>query len=220
MAKQDLLIDPPNEIEFTGPFDEVSISELILTNVTKKRIHFKIKTNQPNKYSIRPPKGTIAPDEIIIILISLLPNKYNPKEKRRHKIMVQYMDAPLHEATPLESWENACVNDITERKLKCVFHDDVDQISFSDLSLASTLHQLSFHTISFPHLEVLCGQTLETEISPCRPPQNKEHKYKHFNKSYSGSIMTPDQEQENSNFLWKFCFGLFILYLLNESLKN
>ncbi|XP_067144101.1 vesicle-associated membrane protein-associated protein B-like isoform X2 [Centruroides vittatus] len=169
MAKQDLLIDPPNEIEFT---------------------------------------------------VSLLPNKYNPKEKRRHKIMVQYMDAPLHEATPLESWENACVNDITERKLKCVFHDDVDQISFSDLSLASTLHQLSFHTISFPHLEVLCGQTLETEISPCRPPQNKEHKYKHFNKSYSGSIMTPDQEQENSNFLWKFCFGLFILYLLNESLKN
>ena len=54
-----LILDPPNELRFKGPFDDYVTVSLIIKNPTEKRIAFKIKTTAPRRYCVKPNSGVL-----------------------------------------------------------------------------------------------------------------------------------------------------------------
>ncbi|GIY97889.1 hypothetical protein CEXT_75621 [Caerostris extrusa] len=117
--EQALVLDPPNELHFKGPFTEVTTSYLKLTNLTDRNIIFKVKTTAPKTYCVRPNGGFIPPKKTKSISLMLQPFDPENDDRSRDKFMVQsmftssdaYFDSLWHD--PHEGLMNS--------KLKCVF---------------------------------------------------------------------------------------------------
>lgn len=123
MAKPDqvLVIDPPNELTFYGPFTSAVSSVMHLTNPSEDKVCFKIKTTAPKRYCVKPNSGVIDPREKVQISVSLQPFEYDPAEKNRHKFMVQSMVAPDGEINQDTLWKDSDPSHMMDSKLKCVF---------------------------------------------------------------------------------------------------
>lgn len=123
MAKQEqvLKINPPNELEFRGPFTQPVSSVMFLTNPSDRKVCFKIKTTAPKKYCVKPNSGVIDPDEKVKISVSLQPFDFVPQEKNKHKFMVQAMYAPEGEFHQDLLWKEVDSGQLVDSKLKCVF---------------------------------------------------------------------------------------------------
>nr|CAH7741310.1 unnamed protein product [Callosobruchus chinensis] len=57
--EQVLVIDPPTELKFRGPFNVSVTSYMKLTNPSEERVMFKIKTTAPKMYCVRPNSGIL-----------------------------------------------------------------------------------------------------------------------------------------------------------------
>lgn len=119
-------IEPENEIRFTGPFTNTITTTLKVTNITDRKVFFKIKTTAPRSYCVRPNNGLVEPNETGTVQVMLQPFEYNPNDKDRmkHKFMVQSRYAP-DDATTADS-DNAFKTsldgvDVFDARLKCVF---------------------------------------------------------------------------------------------------
>uniref|UniRef100_A0A0B6ZV22 MSP domain-containing protein n=1 Tax=Arion vulgaris TaxID=1028688 RepID=A0A0B6ZV22_9EUPU len=124
MASKDqaLLLDPPGELRFKGPFLDVVTADLKLTNPTDKRVCFKVKTTAPKRYCVRPNSGILEPQKSIAVAVMLQPFDYDPNEKNKHKFMVQSMYAPDIIGDSQENlWKDAPPESLMDTKLKCVF---------------------------------------------------------------------------------------------------
>jgi len=123
MAKVDqlLVLEPPGELRFRGPFTEVITADLKLFNPTDKRICFKVKTTAPKRYCVRPNSGILEPDASVTVAVMLQPFEYDPGEKNKHKFMVQSMVAPEGRIEQDQLWKDAPPESLMDTKLKCVF---------------------------------------------------------------------------------------------------
>jgi len=123
MSKRDqvLIIDPPVELTFHGPFQSAVTSSMKLRNPSDKKVCFKIKTTAPKRYCVKPNSGVVDPSSEVQIAVSLQPFEYDPAEKNKHKFMVQSMFAPNGEIDQDMLWKDADPNDMMDSKLKCVF---------------------------------------------------------------------------------------------------
>ena len=108
--EQILVIEPPIELTFTGPFTQAVSSYMKLINPSEKKVCFKIKTTAPKRYCVKPNSGVVDPNTEVQIAgncpnlwrmvsslslpVSLQPFEYDPTEKNKHKFMVQSMFAP------------------------------------------------------------------------------------------------------------------------------
>ncbi|KAM6953249.1 vesicle-associated membrane protein-associated protein A isoform 1-T1 [Aplochiton taeniatus] len=120
-AEQMLIIDPPYDLKFKGPFSEVVTSSLSLRNPLDRRVCFKVKTTAPRRYCVRPNSGLIEPGDAVSVSVMLQPFEYDPTEKNRHKFMVQSLLAPpvLHDLEAV--WRDARPEELMDSKLRCVF---------------------------------------------------------------------------------------------------
>jgi len=118
---QILIIEPPNELAFYGPFTSAVTSSMKLKNPSDRKVCFKIKTTAPKKYCVKPNSGVVDPSSEVQIAVSLQPFEYDPLEKNKHKFMVQSMFAPEGEIDQDKLWKEADQMDIMDSKLKCVF---------------------------------------------------------------------------------------------------
>ncbi|TNN78641.1 Vesicle-associated membrane protein-associated protein B [Liparis tanakae] len=57
--EQVLLLEPPHELKFRGPFSDVVTTNLKLSNPTDRNVCFKVKTTAPRRYCVRPNSGII-----------------------------------------------------------------------------------------------------------------------------------------------------------------
>jgi len=123
MSKRDqvLVIEPPNELTFTGPFTSAVSSYMKLKNPSDKKVCFKIKTTAPKKYCVKPNSGVVDPNTEVSIAVSLQPFDYDPAEKNKHKFMVQSMFAPDGEINTETLWKDVDQNELMDSKLRCVF---------------------------------------------------------------------------------------------------
>lgn len=124
MSKRDqvLVIEPPNELTFTGPFTQAVYSYMKLKNPSDKKVCFKIKTTAPKRYCVKPNSGVVDPNTEVSIAVSLQPFEFDPNEKNKHKFMVQSMFAPeIGEINQDTLWKEADQNDLMDSKLRCVF---------------------------------------------------------------------------------------------------
>jgi len=119
--EQVLIIEPPIELTFTGPFTQAVSSYMKLKNPSDRKVCFKIKTTAPKRYCVKPNSGVVDPNTEVAIAVSLQPFEYDPAEKNKHKFMVQSMFAPDGEINQDTLWREIDQNDLMDSKLRCVF---------------------------------------------------------------------------------------------------
>ncbi|KAL0966938.1 hypothetical protein UPYG_G00302480 [Umbra pygmaea] len=119
--EQILVLDPPSDLRFKGPFTDVVTTNLKLKNPSDRRVCFKVKTTAPRRYCVRPNSGIIEPGSTVTISVMLQPFDYDPNEKSKHKFMVQSIFAPPNVAEMDAMWKDAKPDDLMDSKLRCVF---------------------------------------------------------------------------------------------------
>ncbi|XP_053185929.1 VAMP (vesicle-associated membrane protein)-associated protein A, like [Scomber japonicus] len=123
MSKLDqiLILDPPSDLKFKGPFTDVVTTSLRLKNPSDRKVCFKVKTTAPRRYCVRPNSGVIDPGATVGISVMLQPFDYDPNEKSKHKFMVQTIFAPAIVSDMDSLWKDAKPDDLMDSKLRCVF---------------------------------------------------------------------------------------------------
>lgn len=136
---QVLVLDPPVDLVFKGPFNEVVTSTLVLRNPTNDSVIFKVKTTAPKQYCVRPNSGLLGPKEEATISVMLQPFEQNSAEKSKHKFMVQTMIAPKKfQLDNLDTvWREASKNVLMDSKLRCVFLDSSGNLQDPTTSASS-----------------------------------------------------------------------------------
>ncbi|KAI4895302.1 hypothetical protein NFI96_011146, partial [Prochilodus magdalenae] len=119
--EQVLILDPPSDLKFKGPFTDVVTTNLKLRNPSDRKVCFKVKTTAPRRYCVRPNSGVIEPGASVTISVMLQPFDYDPNEKSKHKFMVQTIFAPPNINDLEAMWKDAKPEDLMDSKLRCVF---------------------------------------------------------------------------------------------------
>ncbi|MGH0160706.1 UNVERIFIED_CONTAM: hypothetical protein FKN15_040016 [Acipenser sinensis] len=65
--EQILILEPPVDLKFKGPFTDVVTTNLKLKNPSDRKVCFKVKTTAPRRYCVRPNSGMIEPGSFIIV---------------------------------------------------------------------------------------------------------------------------------------------------------
>ncbi|XP_013875577.1 VAMP (vesicle-associated membrane protein)-associated protein A, like [Austrofundulus limnaeus] len=144
MSKLDqvLILDPPSDLKFKGPFTDVITSNLKLKNPSDRRVCFKVKTTAPRRYCVRPNSGVIDPGATVNISVMLQPFEYDPNEKSKHKFMVQTIFAPPNVSDMDSLWKDAKPDELMDSKLRCVFEmpSENDRVNDIDASRSTLLN--------------------------------------------------------------------------------
>ncbi|XP_065438107.1 vesicle-associated membrane protein-associated protein A isoform X1 [Chrysemys picta bellii] len=119
--EQILVLDPPTDLKFKGPFTDVVTTNLKLRNPSDRKVCFKVKTTAPRRYCVRPNSGIIDPGSSVTVSVMLQPFDYDPNEKSKHKFMVQTIFAPPSTSDMEAVWKEAKPDDLMDSKLRCVF---------------------------------------------------------------------------------------------------
>ncbi|XP_042569629.1 vesicle-associated membrane protein-associated protein A-like isoform X2 [Cyprinus carpio] len=135
--EQVLILDPPTDLRFRGPFTDVVTANLKLKNPSERKVCFKVKTTAPRRYCVRPNSGIIDPGAAVIISVMLQPFEYDPNEKSKHKFMVQTIFAPAAATDTEALWKDAKPDDLMDSKLRCVFELPSENDKVNDADSAS-----------------------------------------------------------------------------------
>lgn len=68
-----LFIEPKDRIRFHGPYNRNVIEHVIITNPTNCLVAYKVKTNSPDRYRVKPVSGMLAPGDKQKITIMMYP---------------------------------------------------------------------------------------------------------------------------------------------------
>eukprot|EP00732_Lithocolla_globosa_P006459 Lithocolla_globosa_v1_NODE_7521_length_935_cov_37.719318.p1 type:complete len:244 gc:universal NODE_7521_length_935_cov_37.719318:834-103(-) len=123
-----VVIEPSKELCFRRPFNEPRTELLKVTNLKQTRIAFKVRTNSPKQYCVRPNQGFIEPEKTKEISVVLQIMKEEPPLDFRSKDKFLFLtidpppDTGLEDLTQLfQTYEDERKNDIDQTKLRCVF---------------------------------------------------------------------------------------------------
>lgn len=141
--EQILILDPPGDLRFRGPFTDVVTSNLKLRNPSDRRVCFKVKTTAPRRYCVRPNSGLIDPGATVTISVMLQPFEYDPNEKSKHKFMVQTIFVPAGVSDLEAMWKDAKPDDLMDSKLRCVFDMPSDNEKMNELESSKAASALS-----------------------------------------------------------------------------
>ncbi|XP_075993185.1 vesicle-associated membrane protein-associated protein B-like isoform X2 [Genypterus blacodes] len=133
-TEQVLVLEPPHELKFRGPFTDVVTATLKLTNPTQRNVCFKVKTTAPRRYCVRPNSGVIDAGNSVSVSVMLQPFDYDPNEKSKHKFMVQSMLAPYDMIDMEGVWKEAKPEELMDSKLRCAFEMPLENDKTTELS--------------------------------------------------------------------------------------
>ncbi|PNJ81368.1 VAPA isoform 3 [Pongo abelii] len=147
MAKHEqiLVLDPPTDLKFKGPFTDVVTTNLKLRNPSDRKVCFKVKTTAPRRYCVRPNSGIIDPGSTVTVSVMLQPFDYDPNEKSKHKFMVQTIFAPPNTSDMEAVWKEAKPDELMDSKLRCVFEmpNENDKLGINPPGNAPTVASVS-----------------------------------------------------------------------------
>ncbi|KAJ0064128.1 hypothetical protein NL108_000983 [Boleophthalmus pectinirostris] len=130
--EQVLVLDPPEELRFRGPFTDVVTATLRLTNPSHRNVCFKVKTTAPRRYCVRPNSGVIDTGTSVNVSVMLQPFEYDPNDRSRHKFMVMSMLAPENMTDMEQVWREARPEELMDSRLRCTFEMPPDNSSEGD----------------------------------------------------------------------------------------
>ncbi|XP_028633805.1 vesicle-associated membrane protein-associated protein A isoform X2 [Grammomys surdaster] len=176
MAKHEqiLVLDPPSDLKFKGPFTDVVTTNLKLQNPSDRKVCFKVKTTAPRRYCVRPNSGIIDPGSIVTVSVMLQPFDYDPNEKSKHKFMVQTIFAPPNISDMEAVWKEAKPDELMDSKLRCVFEmpNENDKLGKTP-GIASTATSMSSisNTVATPasyHMKNDPRELKENDMEPSK----------------------------------------------------
>lgn len=140
MAKHEqiLVLDPPTDLKFKGPFTDVVTTNLKLRNPSDRKVCFKVKTTAPRRYCVRPNSGIIDPGLTVTVSVMLQPFDYDPNEKSKHKFMVQTIFAPTNTSDMDAVWKEAKPDELMDSKLRCIFEMPTENDKLVDMEAPKT----------------------------------------------------------------------------------
>ncbi|OBS68300.1 hypothetical protein A6R68_03158, partial [Neotoma lepida] len=118
---QILVLDPPTELKFRGPFTAEVTTHLKLRNPSARKVCFKVKSTSPRHYCVRPKNGVVEPGCTVTVAAMLQPFCYDPSREVKHKFMVQAVFAPPDTSNLQAVWKKANSGELMDSKLRCVF---------------------------------------------------------------------------------------------------
>ncbi|MFH4976834.1 hypothetical protein AB6A40_003543 [Gnathostoma spinigerum] len=125
---QVLIISPPNEIEFHGPFKDLVTSSLRLRNPSNRRVCFKVKTTAPKMYCVKPNCGIIEPGCESTVAVSFVSSDSflaNVELKNaKHKFMILTCFAPQDNFSLDTVWKEVDPSELMDTKLHVRFVQD------------------------------------------------------------------------------------------------
>jgi len=137
-VEQVLKLDPPHELRFKGPFEDVVPSKLELQNTSDRPVSFKVKTTAPRRYCVRPNSGVVPPSGKVSVTLMLQPFEFDPREKNKHKFMVQALYSTEGDLPIDEQFKQAKPDQLMETKLRCVFEMPADENAPASTSALSS----------------------------------------------------------------------------------
>ncbi|XP_038940072.1 vesicle-associated membrane protein-associated protein A isoform X2 [Rattus norvegicus] len=177
MAKHEqiLVLDPPSDLKFKGPFTDVVTTNLKLQNPSDRKVCFKVKTTAPRRYCVRPNSGVIDPGSIVTVSVMLQPFDYDPNEKSKHKFMVQTIFAPPNISDMEAVWKEAKPDELMDSKLRCVFEmpNENDKLGKTLPGIASAVTSVSSisSTVATPasyHMKSDPRELKENDMEPSK----------------------------------------------------
>ncbi|XP_015233285.1 PREDICTED: vesicle-associated membrane protein-associated protein B/C isoform X2 [Cyprinodon variegatus] len=171
-AEQVLVLEPPQELKFRGPFKDVVTATLKLTNPSDRNVCFKVKTTAPRRYCVRPNSGIIDAGTSINVSVMLQPFEYDPNEKSKHKFMVQSILAP-RDMTDMEGvWKEARPEELMDSKLRCTFEMPLENDKATEHHVAPKSSSASLDDGEVKKIMEECKQ-LQMEVQRLRE-ENKQ----------------------------------------------
>ncbi|XP_067462517.1 VAMP (vesicle-associated membrane protein)-associated protein A, like [Thunnus thynnus] len=183
MSKLDqvLVLDPPSDLRFKGPFTDVVTTSLKLKNPSDKRVCFKVKTTAPRRYCVRPNSGVIDPGATVSISVMLQPFDYDPNEKSKHKFMVQTIFAPPNVSDMDSLWKDAKPDDLMDSKLRCVFelpseNDKVNDVEATKAAPVMNSAKADSSAATVPATASLDDTEMKKVLEKCKRLQTEMNK--------------------------------------------
>ncbi|XP_013855528.1 vesicle-associated membrane protein-associated protein B/C isoform X2 [Austrofundulus limnaeus] len=216
--EQVLLLEPPQELKFRGPFTDVVTATLKLTNPTDRNVCFKVKTTAPRRYCVRPNSGIIDPGTSINVSVMLQPFDYDPNEKSKHKFMVQSMLAP-RDMTDMEGvWKEAKPEELMDSKLRCAFEMPLENDKTTEHSVLAKSASASLDDGEVKKIMEECKQ-LQMEVQRLRE-ENKQireddglrkRKVPSLGAPHSNTIVTMSRDEGLSTRVLALCVLFFVI---------
>ncbi|XP_022110139.1 motile sperm domain-containing protein 2-like isoform X2 [Acanthaster planci] len=120
-----LTIRPGTELTFEEPSEpsDFEPSQLMsLTNTTRHRVAYKIKTTTPDRYKVRPSAGPINPGASINVTITLLSgDKESVSRDKFLVISTELMEVLRTPAELTEFWKRVDKDEAVEHRVRCVY---------------------------------------------------------------------------------------------------
>ncbi|XP_071384769.1 VAMP (vesicle-associated membrane protein)-associated protein A, like isoform X1 [Centroberyx affinis] len=162
--EQVLILDPPSDLRFKGPFTDVVTTNLKLKNPSDRRVCFKVKTTAPRRYCVRPNSGVIDPGATVTISVMLQPFDYDPNEKSKHKFMVQTIFAPPNVSDMDSLWKDAKPDDLMDSKLRCVFELPSENDKVNDVEATKAAPVMNSAKADGPSATMVAAKTVSASL--------------------------------------------------------
>ncbi|KAL6489006.1 hypothetical protein MHYP_G00027470 [Metynnis hypsauchen] len=193
--EQVLILDPPSDLKFKGPFTDVVTTNLKLRNPSDRKVCFKVKTTAPRRYCVRPNSGIIEPGASVTISVMLQPFDYDPNEKSKHKFMVQTIFAPPNINDLEAMWKDAKPEDLMDSKLRCVFELPSENDKMSGVRSQKLCADVARLT---PRLQSYTAyQDAPTPGEYCTPVGSRHLGYQHLPNVRPGQRTGRDRQSQN-----------------------
>ncbi|XP_056659813.1 vesicle-associated membrane protein-associated protein A-like [Monodelphis domestica] len=134
--KKRVMVDPPTDLKFKGPFTDVVTTDLKLRNPSDRKVCFKVKTTAPCRSCVRPNSGIIDPGLTVTVSVMLQPFDYEPNEKSDDKFMVQTIFAPTNTSDMDAVWKEAKPDEPMDSKLRCILEMPTENDKLIDMEAA------------------------------------------------------------------------------------
>ena len=137
-------IYPPNEVYFDYIPKKTLPSKLSLSNLIDQKVAFKIRTNQPTNYVVRPSEGVLDSKMTTIIEIIMQPTDYNPLTHRiddKFQIVACAVEDTMSNEKIQECLKNTNNPRIQMTKLKVALKTEIaaDSLMRKSIEISSSL---------------------------------------------------------------------------------
>lgn len=193
-----LAVDPAEELIFNYVPNKNLMSSIFLKNKTKQLISFKVKTNTPKSYLVKPNVGFINPDEIMTIEVSMLANTFQTTTVNNDKFLIQCAEYTTEESNPITPdmfWKLPNIN-IQCQKLR------VNLKKIENNTASSQNNSQKMGNDLTPKNKILTTQK-ENETELYKTTYSKNNEQKEVSIVRSSSMSNSEIFQQNSDFDYK-----------------
>ena len=113
-----LIIDPAEGVKLSYFPHQSATTELTITNPNHFNLGFKIKTNAPQNYSVKPREAILLPQHKLVLRIKMTEEDISSSELSKHRFLVLYQKVDLKHTELYRlknTWENS---NVRKKKIK------------------------------------------------------------------------------------------------------